>query len=431
MKNYKRFGSAVVLRGTAIVCSLLITVVLTRTLDTASYGSYIFALSVLAILAIPVQAGLPELVVREVSFADTAGDPERVKGMLVRALQFSLILPGVVLAVWLLVTGVFPQLFGAAPEVGLISIAILALPALAVLGVIGAALRAFQRYFVGQVLDLLLLRLLHLVILVALLVVPVMGGVWVETALYAYIAAALLTVTAAAAFLYRHEGYDWRSLPARFETRKWAASIGPLSLIAGLTIIVSKTDIVMLRALKGPTDVAMYHVASQFGNLVLIAKAGVLMIMGPRISRLYQEGNMPGMQSELSQAARFVFFSGLPIALILLVFGKQALSFAFGAEFAQAYTTMLIIAAGLLTLSLFGSIDTLLKMTNHEHIVLKLVGAAIFLNIGLNALLIPPFGTEGAALASALCVLLWRGLLMWQAYRLLGLVSFAIAPRAL
>lgn len=429
MKNTRPFISAILLRGSAIFCSLLITVVLTRALDMDAYGSYIFALSVLTILAIPIQSGLPELVVREVSFADTSGDHGLVKGVLTRALQFSLLLPLIIMVAWLVLTMSLPQVFDGLVETRLISIAILALPALALLAVIGAALRAFQRFFTGQLLGLLMSRLLNLVLLAGFLAFFAFDGLSPETALGIYVAACMLTLGVAATLLYRHEGYDWRQISRRYETRKWAASIGPLSLIAGLTIIVSKTDIVMLRLLRGPTDVAVYHVASQFGNLVLIAKAGVLTVMGPRISRLYQQKDMPLMQSEVSQAARFVFLSGLPIALILVLFGQPLLITAFGAEFGQAYTTMLIIAAGHLALSLFGSIDTLLKMTNQEGLVLKFIGLAVVLNILFNALLIPHYGTEGAALATAVSVLAWRCVLVFEAYRRLGVVSFAVGPR--
>lgn len=429
MTNYSRFATAVALRGSAICCSFLITILLARALNTAEYGSYIFALSVLTILAIPIQSGLPELIVREASAADGAGDHGRVKGILIRAFQFSLVLPILMMTIWLLIVFAFPQAFDAFPETSLISLAIFALPALALLAVIGAALRAFQVYFAGQVLGLLLSRLLNLVLLVAVVSLPFFGTLTATSAISVYILAAAGTLIVATYVLYKQKGRNWFALKARFETRKWAKGILPLSLIAGLQIIVSKTDIVMLRGLLGPSDVAIYHVASQFGNLVLIAKSGVLMVAGPRMARLYADANMPRMQVELSQAARFVFLSGLPIAVVLILFGRPLLNFAFGPEFSDAYTTMVIIAVGYLALSLFGTIDTLLKMTNRENVVLKSIAIAIVLNIALNAILIPSYGTAGAAVASAVSMLAWRCVVVWQAYRSLGLVSFAISPK--
>lgn len=428
MANNRRFVNAVVLRGSAILCSLLITVLLARELSAQTYGTYVFALSVLSILAIPIQSGLPDLIVREAAAADNAGDAQRVKGLLIRAFQFSLILPVLMMVLWLIMVSALPETFSGFPETDLISLVIFALPLLAALAVIGAALRAFQVYLAGQVLSLLLSRLLNLTLLALMIALPIVGEFTAKSAIYAYMAATFITLIVAAITLYRQKGQDWFTIQPRFNTRAWAKGILPLSLIAGLQIIVIKTDIVMIRGFLGPSDVAIYHVASQFGNLVFIAKAGVMMVMGPRLSRLYNDGNLPEMQAELSQAARFVFLTGLPVAVFLILAGRPLLGTAFGPEFVGAYTTMVIIALGHLALSLFGSIDTLLKMTHHENVVLKTIGLAILLNVVLNAVLIPQYGTLGAAVASAISMLAWRIIIVWQAYRRLGLLSFAIGP---
>jgi O-antigen/teichoic acid export membrane protein len=311
----------------------------------------------------------------------------------------------------------------------LVSLALFALPFVACVATFAAAIRAFERHFAGQTLTLLAPRMITLCILVLLLTTPLMGEVDAVDAMGAYVGGSALATALAAIVLWRQPGYDWLRLSPRYRTRQWMKSVIPLSLIAGLQIVIFKTDIVMLRMLGDASSVALYHVAHQLGNLVFLAKAGVMMVTGPRLARLHRCGDHAAMQDQLRAAAGFLFLSGLPVALILLLYGRPLLTIIFGSQYAEAYGAMAVLAIGYLGLGLFGSVDTLLKMTNNEHAVLSTVAITAFLNIALNAIMIPLYGPSGAAFATASSILLWRILLAQRAYRLLDLVCFAFYRR--
>lgn len=425
MKNYRRFTVAIVLRIAAVASSLLVTIVLTRGLGVTDFGSYAFALAVLTILAIPLDAGLPHLIVREVAAADRAEQKDIVKGVLLRGLQLTLLLAPLPLVGLLLFKAAAPDQFHAVDGMDYLVIALTALPFVALVALFSAALRAFERYFSGQVLGLLSVRILHLALLGLAIAAVGFGVLSGSIALWAFVAANALAAAIAGLALWRQGGYRWRDIAPTFRTRAWAMSLLPLSLIAGLQIIVTKTDIVMLRALKGPTDVGIYYVASQLGNLVFIAKAGVMMVIGPRMARLHIQGDTPAMQAELSGAARFIVLAGLPVALGLLIFGSALIPWMFGREFTDAFAATVVLAVGYLCMGLFGSVETLLKMTGHEGVILSTIVVAIVVNVALNLALIGPYGPMGAALATATTMVLWRAFLTWRAWRILGVISFA------
>lgn len=435
MKLSSRFASAVLIRGSAIGCSLLVAMMLARTLGAEDFGRYVFVQSIIIIASIMFEAGLPHLVVREVASNDHVGNKSLVKGVLVRSFQFCVPFSALLIVGWLAVEQLVPGLAssvepGADLEAQLVTIALLSLPFIGLLGVYGGALRAFDQYLVGQVLNMVFVRAVNLLLLGLVLAFPVFGELDAVTAMVVFTTSYFTAAASAAVLLWRQPEYDWRGLNAEYKTRDWLFSLLPLTLIGGLQIIVTKTDVVMLRFFAGPTEVGIYHIASQLGNLTLIAKAGVMLVVGPRFARHYREGDNAGLQKELTSAARFVFLAGLPVVVGLVAVGRPLIGWFFGEEFVSAYSAMVILSLGYLTLALFGSIDTLLKMTNNEHVLLHSIAIAIVLNIALNALLIPEYGPMGAAIATATSMISWRLVLVYRARRLLNLVSFAFYRKA-
>ena len=97
---------------------------------------------------------------------------------------------------------------------------------------------------------------------------------------------------------------------------------------------------------------------------------------------------------------RVQFQTILIIGILLAVFGYWFL-LVFGKEFTQAKSALSVLVIGNIFMSLMGTAPAVLVMSGKERIALKGFGAGATLNIFLNALLIPKWGMEGAALATA------------------------------
>ena len=74
----------------------------------------------------------------------------------------------------------------------------------------------------------------------------------------------------------------------------------------------------------------------------------------------------------------------------------------FGPGFVDGYAALGILSSGQLGIVALGAVSLLLVMTGHELDAAIAAGAAALLNAALNTALIPPFGIEGAAAATAL-----------------------------
>ena len=117
----------------------------------------------------------------------------------------------------------------------------------------------------------------------------------------------------------------------------------------------------------------------------------------------------------------------LPVAAGLLVFGQRFLLI-FGAEFTTGRAALSILSAGQLINVAMGAVGLLLVMTGHERDAAKGIGIGALLNIILNALMIPRWGLEGAAIANAGSIIAWNVLLALWVYRRLGIDATAFGP---
>ena len=95
----------------------------------------------------------------------------------------------------------------------------------------------------------------------------------------------------------------------------------------------------------------------------------------------------------------------------------------FGEEYADGRIALAILCVGQLTNALVGSVGFLLNMTGNERDVAKGFAIAAIINIALNLVLIPLFGIEGAAFATAVSMMVWNVLLYRQARAKLGIDS--------
>ncbi|MEM7178277.1 MAG: polysaccharide biosynthesis C-terminal domain-containing protein, partial [Pseudomonadota bacterium] len=114
--------------------------------------------------------------------------------------------------------------------------------------------------------------------------------------------------------------------------------------------------------------------------------------------------------------ARLVLAISAMASGALIGIGPSGLAAIFGPEFSAAYPGVAIVAAGQLVASLFGSPEVLMAQANREALVARIMGLGVVANIVATALLIPPMGAMGAAVATASALILIR-VLLWRACR--------------
>jgi O-antigen/teichoic acid export membrane protein len=193
-----------------------------------------------------------------------------------------------------------------------------------------------------------------------------------------------------------------------------------LLLISGFHLVLNQTDTLMLGVLRSTGDAGAYAVASRVTQLIFLGQWAVNAIAAPMFSELHHGGAKDRLQEAATYAARAAFMVTVPLAVALVVFGRQVLAL-FSSEFTIAWTALVILAGGQIIHVLCGSVGLLMTMTGREKAAGRIIGMAAMVNILLNAALIPRFGLEGAAVSTAVSTAFWNIAMVVMVRKKLGI----------
>ncbi len=405
-----------------------ISVFLARLLGVADYGGYIYVMAWVGLLGVPAILGLSSLLTRAVAVYETQSAWGLMSGLLRWANRTVLV---VSLGLALLAAGaagILAEYFE--PQILLTFwLALFILPLRALMGLRLATMRGLHHVVTGQLPE----RIIQPLLLIAFV-----GGAYLflGKGLNPPWVVGMSAIATGVAFLIgtllllKIIPQALKEASPVYETRTWARSALPLLFISGVYVINNRTDILMLGAIQGTELVGLYNVANRGALLVVFVLLAVNAALGPTIASLYAKGDINRLQRVITKSARVIFFASLPIVVGLIIFGHWFLLI-FGQEFTQGQAALTILSASQLVNAATGSVSLLLIMTGHERDVAVSVGISAMVNIILNAILIPLWGVEGAAAATASSRVIWNLLLVVLAYKRLGIYSTALGKISL
>jgi len=393
--------------------SFLATVLLTRLLSVEDYGifSYVYAFAML--FALPVQASLPTLMVRETARAMAHDQYALVRGIW----HWS----GCVAVTVSLAIGLFGTLVMVGSEMLVKDTrrtfvwALLLVPLIILDGLIGGALRGLKKYVVGQLSEYLIRPLLLIGLLLALSATN--GGKMTAHVAMATNVAAVIFGLAAGVWLWRRNTPEGvRKARPLLKTRAWLASAASLALIGVMDAISAKSSILILGYFKLYEQVAIYTVARQTSELASFGLYAVNVVMAPLFASLWAQNKEAEVERVFNLGTSVVLGFNVAVTLFFVFFGRWFLRFAFGSSYASSYVPLLILLVGQLANSATGFVGSLLNMTNHERVTALGTATSMSVNLILNMLLIPALGINGGAISSAVSLIV-RNVFLWMAVR--------------
>jgi O-antigen/teichoic acid export membrane protein len=200
----------------------------------------------------------------------------------------------------------------------------------------------------------------------------------------------------------------------------------PFALIAGVSVINNHTDVIMLGMLTTPEETGIYRIASRIASLVSFALVAIGTTLAPRIAELHATGRNEELQALATKAAMVSTALAAPVILILIFQGSLILGL-FGEEFQKGVGPLAILSVGQLVSATMPLVGYLLSMTGYQNAVAKILTSTAFLNVVLNAILIPAYGAIGAAFSTMLTVLAWSTVMAIRARQLTGVDATVLA----
>jgi O-antigen/teichoic acid export membrane protein len=186
---------------------------------------------------------------------------------------------------------------------------------------------------------------------------------------------------------------NWQDL-----TTGWRPAL-PFALLAGISVIYTNIDIIMLGAYVPDSEIGIYRIAGRVATLISFAIIAVKSAFNPRISSLYAQNDFATLQNIASKAALATTLVALPCFLFFVFAGYWVLVL-FGDEFTSGTNILTVLSIGQLIGTICASGISILMMTSHANKAAHSLIFGAILNVVLNYLLIPSYGAIGAAYAT-------------------------------
>lgn len=407
----------------ALGLGFIINVILARLLGVKGFGAYAFSLAWAGLLGVPAVLGLDNFLVRKISIYHNQREWNLMRGALSWANKISWIssftLGGIAfLGAWILKSHMEPAVFET------FCIAMLLIPLTTSARIRQAILQGLNKITLGQMPEQIIFPILF---------IAFSSSLWLfsaenfspQTVMSLRVSAIGIVLLFGIFLLRKVIPENVKSATPEFKTNEWFKIATPMMWMSGAHVINSYCDSVMLGAFRSSTEVGLYTVATSGAFLVVMILAGVNTSLSPIVAALYSNNNMEKLKEVVEKSARWTFLSGLIIGILLVVFGHWFL-LVFGKEFTQAKSALNILVMGNIFMSCMGTVAVVLVMTQKERLAMKGFGAGAALNIVLNALFIPQWGMEGAALATATSITVCYMFLTWVAHKELKIQTLPV-----
>ena len=159
-------------------------------------------------------------------------------------------------------------------------------------------------------------------------------------------------------------------------------------------------DTLMIGFFKTAFEVGLYNAAIPIVFLLNFVQDLFMQLFFPLITKEFSKKNFYLIKELSKQVGKWILIMNLPLFLIMLVFPELIIKLLFGPEYIQAASALAILAFGGIISFMSPLANSLLFMIGKSRLIMANLVIMIILNFILNAILIPPLGINGAAIAT-------------------------------
>jgi O-antigen/teichoic acid export membrane protein len=182
----------------------------------------------------------------------------------------------------------------------------------------------------------------------------------------------------------------------------------PMLLTYTAFIINNTADIFLLKSFDAPTaEVGIYKTCVNISMLTATVLVALNTTVQPKITQMFYRNELDEVQRITQRSSKLIFWLSVPF-FILLTFGAKWIMSIYGPEFVLGYKCLMYLTIGQIFNTACGPVAQMLNATGYHKQFRNISIAGALINIVTNLLLIPKFGIEGAAISSALSMVLWN-----------------------
>ncbi len=183
--------------------------------------------------------------------------------------------------------------------------------------------------------------------------------------------------------------------------RKHIKPIFTFFIISCATTIYTNLDNVMLGFMRDNIEVGYYNAATKIKNILVSIVTSLGTVLMPRASYYIQQEMWDEFYKLSKKAVKFVLIAASSMMIYFMIYAQEGILFLSGKDFQGAIMPMIIVMPTLLFIGLTNimGIQMLIPMGKENAVMIStFVGAIV--DLILNAIFIPHFGAEGAAIGT-------------------------------
>lgn len=410
------------MRAASMLMAFVTSIILARSLSPDGYGVYAYIFSIISLLALPVHAGLPELLVRQTAAYLHDNKIGLMAGLIRRSHQvvFWLSIP---ITLLLVAVAASQTNWEGRDKWLLLAIASPLILITALKGLRTGILQGLHKFKASQIPETLVRPAAFLALVLALFA---LGSLDVLTALVSQIIAVTLALFVGIWLLKKELPEQLDSAKPEYEDKAWRKSALPFVQMSLVGTFNAQLVTVFLGLISTDADIGIYRVASLMAGLLAIVYSVTSMAIMPKIVAHHKSRDMHKLQHLATVSARVSLLCSLALGAVLLFAGQPLLLMLFGAEYQASYAGMIWIAAGQVVNAALGFSGQMLNMTGNERYTLtgQLLGLTSI--TAFSAALIPFYGATGGAIATSIGLVSWNLFLYFKAWRITSIDTCAV-----
>ena len=407
-------------RGFGAAASFALSWLIARQFGPTGTGLFGLAQTTMTITGYAVLLGLDFMLIRSVAGDLREGKVAAARGTVVAIVRVLAVVAPVVVAIFWLAREPFALFVLRQPAaVPVLGVMLLTTVPIVFQRLSSAALRAIGEPLWSQVVDGPIGTTFAMLALAAAIAMGYATSVRVAGSL-TFLGTLLCAVTGWA--IYRRTSRHW---PPPLPQRVAPLIGGGLSASAsGLSISFSDWYVaVALGIYWSAAEVGHFRVASQFAALAVLMLVAVDSVLAARVAAAWRVG----AKDEIARVTvRMVALSAVVMSplFLLFAFAPEFLLGLFGPKFLEAKLALQILGIGTFFRLVFAPLGSILIMTGHYRWMLGYAIIGVPLTVVIALLLIPQYGSAGAAMATTLTILV-RGLMALAiVHRIVGINFF-------
>lgn len=168
-----------------------------------------------------------------------------------------------------------------------------------------------------------------------------------------------------------------------------------------ITTVYGHFDSLMLGFMQGDNAVGVYNAALKMKTIVLSFSTSVTSVLIPRMSVYVAQKDTKRFNELLVKSLRVTYILLIPLVIFVFINSSDILLFICGPEYLNANDTLRVLMICVIALSftnIFGNQILIPKGDEKRYSMSVFWG--MFINLGLNYMLIPCFSSAGAAIAT-------------------------------